>query len=145
MRLVRSDVRKRGSAACSQQTKSDNVGIQAFVDRQRDTSERIGNGAVMEGEEAVETAAPRRCSKRTPKGMRVIGRTSGRRKEKKAEWLDRGAKVKAEENDISYLPRMAVEKKFDSVKRELKKVKEDRHSLMLNSQFTQTELEQVSR
>lgn len=89
--------------------------------------------------ERVETAEPRCRSERTPEGMLVVGRTSGKRKVKKAERLDGGTKVEADENDIGYGPRMMVVKIFNSVKEEPKKKKNHHCSLRICLRLMQKE------
>lgn len=62
MRVVGRGGRRRDGAACSELTKSNNMGIEALVDRQRETSEGIQNGGVAKAKGVVETATPRRGS-----------------------------------------------------------------------------------
>lgn len=95
MRAVGKALWRKGSAACSERTKSDNVETEAFLDRQRKSSEKMGNGGVSEDKEGVKNAAPRRDSRRKSEHRRVLRRISGTREEKKAKRLDGGAEMKA--------------------------------------------------
>lgn len=51
---------KRGSVPFSQLMRLDNVRVEAFVNRQRKSSEGIGNDGVPEVKEGVQAAGPRR-------------------------------------------------------------------------------------
>lgn len=70
---------RRGSAAYSERTRSENVSLEAFVDRRSKSGEGIANAGVAEGKEGVGTAGLRRGSVGTPEGMRVVGRANGAR------------------------------------------------------------------
>lgn len=56
--VVERDVWRKSGAACSERTTSDIVGIEAFVDRIRESTGRVKNSGVIEGEGRVGTAAP---------------------------------------------------------------------------------------
>lgn len=57
--VVGRDARKNGRAACSLQTRSDSVRIEALVDGQKESCEGIGNGRVTKGKIRVIAAASR--------------------------------------------------------------------------------------
>lgn len=67
----------RDSGACSQRTRSGNAGIDAFVDRRRESSERSAGGGVANSEEGVGTDGPRLDLKGPPECMRLVRRFSG--------------------------------------------------------------------
>lgn len=72
-RAVEMSVPRRGSVPPSEQTRSDNVSIETFVDRQGESSGGIGNSVVAEGEESVGLVEPRRESKETPESHAWCG------------------------------------------------------------------------
>lgn len=59
-------------------------------------------------------------SKRTPKGMCVIGRASGQMGKRMTERLNRGVEMEARESDRSPLSLMGLVEKLNLVKLELK-------------------------
>lgn len=63
--------------ACSERTRSNDAGIETFIDLKRESSGWIGNGEVAEGEERVETAKPRRGAKGPQDSMRLVREGSG--------------------------------------------------------------------
>lgn len=77
------------------------------------------------------------------RAMRVTRRANEKRKEERAEWLDRGAETGATERDINQMPRMVVVGKLNWVKQKLKKIEGDRYSLIVGLQLTQKELKWV--
>lgn len=60
MCVVERNVSGRGSEPSSERTRSGEVGIEVFVNEQRESGGRVGNGGVTEGEEGVEAASPQR-------------------------------------------------------------------------------------
>lgn len=89
---------------------------------------------MAEGEEYLGTAAPRGDSEGAHDGMRVVWRTSGKRREKSAERLDSVAEMKAREGDIRCLSRVAVVERSGSVKGELEKKMKNHYSFIVSSQ-----------
>lgn len=143
MSVVERDLWRGGSAACLERKRNGIVRTDKFVDRQRESSEGIENAGVGEDKEGVRTAGPRRGSKRMPQGKRMVRKISGKRAERRAEQLDGGAEMEASGADLSYVPRMAVAEKLNSVKVKLKKMNEDQYSLMVSLQLAQKELKRV--
>lgn len=73
---------QRGSAPFSERMGSNNAGTEAFADRQRKSTKRDGNARAVDGKEALGAVAPVLGSQKTPKAMRVVRRTSGRKRGK---------------------------------------------------------------
>lgn len=124
MRVVGRDGWRRSSAASSERTESSNVEREAFVDRQEKSGEEIGNDAVAKAGESVRTAAPQSGSKEPPEGMLVVRRISGRVRKKGGKvacWCENGS---TGESYKLCATKKAVLDKSNSVKRELKKMKE---------------------
>lgn len=125
MRVVGRNVRKAASEACLERTRGDTVGMGAVLDRQRERSWRIEISQVAGSEEGVKTAGPRGDSTRMPEGMRMVTRTTSKKGKRRAERMHNVAEMDTGERNLSYVSRMAVLKKWSSVKWHLKKMKED--------------------
>lgn len=93
---------KRVSALSLESTKSDDVGIEAFLDLQREISKRTANGGVAESKGDVEMAGPRRGSKGTRKRMRAVKSINGESGERKPKRVDCGEKMEARECKVDY-------------------------------------------
>lgn len=81
MRVAERDLSRRGTAASSVRTKSSNVGKEACLDRRRESSRKIADAGVADGDEGLGTTGPRRGSKRTPGSMFVVRKASGEKTE----------------------------------------------------------------
>lgn len=132
MRVVMRNVSRKRSAACSERTRSENVEIKAFGDRQRESSAGIANAGVAEDEEGVGTAGAWRSAKKAPEGKRVATRNNGKMKERRGEGFHSGPKKKPKETSTSYLLRMVVSGKFYSVKEALKTMAQNHCSFRLS-------------
>lgn len=145
LRGVGKNVWRRGSAACSEPTRSEIVRVEAFLDGQRVTRGGMGYGEVVKGKKFVEAVAPWRGSERSLESMHVLKRSSGKRRETRVKQLDDEAVMKARENDINFEPRMVEVEKLRSVKKRLKKMKKSHCSLMVSLQLTEKELIRMKR
>lgn len=67
----------------------------------------------------------------------MVRKTSGKKRESRAERFFGGEEVKAGKNYLSYASRMAVVEKLAVLKDELKKLKKVRYSLEASLQLTQ--------
>lgn len=101
---------------CSERARNDNVGSEASVDQQGESSEGIGSGEMAKGKEGVRTAELWRGLKKLPESMRGVYRLSAKRGERRAERLDGGAEMEAKERDLSYVLRMVAAEKLNLVK-----------------------------
>lgn len=133
IRVVGKNVSRKGSAQSSGRTRSIDLGIEAFFDRQRESSERLENAGVAEGGEGVGTEAQRRGSKKTPESMRVVEGASGRRTERREESLNGGAGMEARQGGKSNVPRMVAAEKSNRVKEEMEK--DEAKSLQLDDEL----------
>lgn len=88
MRVEGEDVCRKGSAACSGRTRSNNVGIETFIARQGVSSGKVGDSGLIEGEEDVRTVPPQRGSKRTAEGLHVKRSISGKPRKRRTDRLD---------------------------------------------------------
>lgn len=76
---------------------------------------------VTDGEMSVRAARLWLGSKGTPESLHVVRIVCGESEKSKAERVNGGAESEARKSAISYVLRIAVEEKLDSVKRELKR------------------------
>lgn len=72
--------------------------------------------------------------------MLLIKRLFGERMERRAKRLNGGAKVKVREGDVGCFSQVAVVEKLILVEGELRKMKENQHSLTVDFELTQREL-----
>lgn len=75
------------------------MGIEAFVDRQRESSGWIAGVEVAECGKGVGTAEPRRSLKETLQSTRMVRAVGGERARKSAARFSSGAEMKAKEGD----------------------------------------------
>lgn len=74
-------------------------------------------------------AGPQGGSKGLPKGMRAVGKRSGKREDRRAKRLDGGAETEATRSSLSCVSQMEPVKKLNLDERKLEKMKENHHSL----------------
>lgn len=117
--------------------RANKAGIEAFVDRQGESSERIGDGRVEKGVEGAETAARLRGSQKTLEDLRLVGKISGERAKMRAERIHGGAEMKAREKFTVFLTQKMAVENFSLMERELKKINGDLYGLKVILQLTQ--------
>lgn len=160
-----SDLGKKRAPSSPERTTSDLVAEEAGGRRRRSGTGTVVPPTITDNGEGCEISTPQRETQDTPEGMRVVRRREDplegpRAASAKSRGLEQGISEKeregrvvqnvgtvfeghAEEENCSVLPRMELLQKFNSVKGELKKMKEDYYSLMQSLKLSQKEVERL--